>query len=71
MRRLYTALKDAWFALGKAIGWVNTRIFLTIIYALPLGIYALVSRATARHAHSAWKEYPAQAKTLESLGKPF
>lgn len=53
-----SALSLGWEKLGKALGWVNTRILLTVFFALVITPIALLSRAFAKKskAKTMWKD---------------
>lgn len=71
MRALYDVLKKIWLAIGHAIAWFNTRLFLTLIYAIPLGIYAAISALQKAPPASSWVPYPDQETKLKNLLRPF
>lgn len=42
MKNILNTLKRWWMAFARALGWLNTRVLLSIVYAILIGIPALV-----------------------------
>ncbi|MBU2524966.1 hypothetical protein KKG71_07270 [Patescibacteria group bacterium] len=44
MKKIWNWIKAGWMRFAKALGWVNTRILLSVFFVIIVGIYALISK---------------------------
>lgn len=74
IRAIGRAAKAAWMKFAYAVGWVNTRILLSVVFLVLLSIPALVLKLLGRDLldrrfrdrESYWKDRRQEPQTLES-----
>lgn len=80
MTAIWRRLKRWWMAFARALGWVNTRVILTIVYLVVIGIPAIVLRVIRRDLldrkcdaarPSYWVKKDALAHTVEEIRRQF
>lgn len=76
MRALFRRISRLWMAFAHALGWVNSRILLTVLYVVILGPFALVRRVGSLFARrnspaSYWLPKRSEEPTIASLRRIF
>jgi hypothetical protein len=66
---------DLWKKFAHALGWVNTRIILTLVFTLIIGLYAIVFKIIAllkrKPTVIAWSDKKIPTRSLSSLERQF
>lgn len=66
-----------WWRVAQVLGWINTRVLLTLFYALVLTPVGVVMRAFGRNplrpteAHTSWSPYAARRRDPKHYEKMF
>jgi uncharacterized membrane protein YccF (DUF307 family) len=76
---IWKKLKGWWMAFAHALGWVNTRVILTLMYIVIIGIPAIVLRIirkdplqrSYKDVRSYWMDKAPAAHTIEESRHQF
>lgn len=76
LKNVFRALKRGWMAFAHVLGWVNSRILLTLLYIVVIGPYAVVKRVASLFQHrpspvSYWIPKAREPPTLETMRRLF
>lgn len=76
MRLLFRRAYRLWMAFAHALGWVNSRILLTVLYIVVLGPVAVVRKVGAifsrkKYPSTYWISKRSEGATIESLRRIF
>jgi len=71
-------LSDVWWKLAGALGWFNSRLLLTILFAIVLAPLGLFLRATGkdplarrRRSWQGWAPYPSRYRDAKHFERMF
>ncbi len=75
MKKIFKIPYDLWMRFAHALGWVNSKIILTVVYFVILGLYAIPYRLRALRTHSkkspAWVPKEPIADPEKSIRRQF
>jgi len=76
LKNVLRALKRGWMAFAHVLGWVNSRILLTLLYIVVIGPYAVIKRAASLFQRrpspaSYWIPKTREPPTLETMRRLF
>ena len=76
MKAFFRPLYDAWMRFAHVLGWINSRIILTVLYFTIIGLYAIVRKIfglfkSHKPVDSYWIEKEQVSLTLEDLRQIF
>ena len=79
MKDVFRILKSWWLAFARALGWVNTRVLLSIVYVVIIGIPAIVLKLIRKdlldrkrsNAASYWAPKESASHSIEQAKHQF
>lgn len=77
VKKILQTTWNVWRKIAHGIGWVNSRIILTVLFVVLFGIYHIVSRVfeifvkRKPEKRSMWTEKPYKKPTIASVERQF
>ncbi len=75
MKKLFYFLKNAWLKFAKILGFINTKIILSILFIFIFGIYGIFKKIIQlfknKKKTTNWAAYKQKHSTIQSLKNQF